>query len=103
MESDATWLTDRPGAKGIEAAYCCINATLRDYGRFGLLFLNRGRAARQTGRSFVVDRPGNHTTEPCGSMGPSRSLRCLRIRLSVVAHPTRSRASVFGHRRLLPI
>jgi len=44
MESDATWLTDRPGAEGTEAAFCCINATLRDYGRFGLLFLNKGRA-----------------------------------------------------------
>jgi CubicO group peptidase (beta-lactamase class C family) len=43
MESDATWLTDRPGAEGTEAAFCCINATLRDYGRFGLLFLNKGK------------------------------------------------------------
>jgi CubicO group peptidase (beta-lactamase class C family) len=42
MESDATWLTDRPGADGMEAAFCCINATLRDYARFGLLFLNKG-------------------------------------------------------------
>lgn len=44
MESDATWLTDRPGPGALEAAYCCINARLRDYGRFGLLFLNRGKA-----------------------------------------------------------
>lgn len=44
MESDATWLTDRPDPGALEAAYCCINATLRDYGRFGLLFLNHGRA-----------------------------------------------------------
>ncbi len=43
MQSDATWLTDRPGPGGMEAAYCCINATLRDYARFGLLFLNRGK------------------------------------------------------------
>jgi CubicO group peptidase (beta-lactamase class C family) len=41
MEHDATWLTDRPG--GLEAGYCCINATLRDYGRFGLMFLHRGK------------------------------------------------------------
>jgi CubicO group peptidase (beta-lactamase class C family) len=44
MEADATWLTERPGPDSLEAAYCCINATLRDYGRFGLLFLNHGRA-----------------------------------------------------------
>jgi CubicO group peptidase (beta-lactamase class C family) len=43
MEHDATWLTDRSGPDGMEAAFCCINATLRDYGRFGLLFLNGGR------------------------------------------------------------
>jgi CubicO group peptidase (beta-lactamase class C family) len=44
MEADATWLTDGPGPGATEAAYCCINARLRDYGRFGLLFLNHGRA-----------------------------------------------------------
>ena len=44
MESDGTWLTDHPGPDALEAAYCCINARLRDYGRFGLLFLNQGRA-----------------------------------------------------------
>jgi CubicO group peptidase (beta-lactamase class C family) len=43
MEHDASWLTDRPGPDSMEAGYCCINATLRDYGRFGLLFLNKGR------------------------------------------------------------
>jgi CubicO group peptidase (beta-lactamase class C family) len=42
-EFDATWLTDRPGPDSLEAGYCCINATLRDYGRFGLLFLNKGK------------------------------------------------------------
>ena len=47
MESDATWLTDHPGAGALEAAYCCINARLRDYGRFGLLFLNQGKAGGQ--------------------------------------------------------
>lgn len=41
MESDASWLTD---ASGMEAAFCCIQATLRDYGRFGLMFLNHGKA-----------------------------------------------------------
>jgi CubicO group peptidase (beta-lactamase class C family) len=57
MESDATWLTERPGQDALEAAYCCINATLRDYGRFGLLFLNRGRAGgRQVVPAAWVDQ-----------------------------------------------
>lgn len=42
-EADATWLTSGSGSDALEAAYCCINATLRDYGRFGLLFLHSGK------------------------------------------------------------
>jgi CubicO group peptidase (beta-lactamase class C family) len=38
-EANATWLLDKAG---YEAAYCCINATLRDYARFGLLLANYG-------------------------------------------------------------
>lgn len=51
-EKDAAWLTDRPGPDGMEAAYCCMNATLRDYGRFGLLFLNKGKS---NGRQIVPE------------------------------------------------
>jgi CubicO group peptidase (beta-lactamase class C family) len=38
-EADATWLVD---AGGQEIAYCCINATLRDWGRLGALLANGG-------------------------------------------------------------
>ncbi|MHA7880174.1 MAG: serine hydrolase domain-containing protein [Saccharospirillum sp.] len=38
-EADATWSTDRTGR---EFALCCINATLRDYARFGRLYLEGG-------------------------------------------------------------
>jgi CubicO group peptidase (beta-lactamase class C family) len=38
-EAHATWLLDKGG---FETGYCCINATLRDYGRFGLLLANYG-------------------------------------------------------------
>jgi CubicO group peptidase (beta-lactamase class C family) len=38
-EANATWLVDKAG---YETGYCCINATLRDYGRFGLLLANGG-------------------------------------------------------------
>ena len=40
MESDASWLLDAPG--GHEFGGCCINATLRDYARIGLIALNGG-------------------------------------------------------------
>jgi CubicO group peptidase (beta-lactamase class C family) len=39
-EADATWLVDRAGQ---EATYCCLNAVLRDYARFGLLLAHDGR------------------------------------------------------------
>ncbi len=44
-EADAFWSTDR---RGEEFALCCLNATLRDYARFGRLFLEGGaREGRQ--------------------------------------------------------
>jgi CubicO group peptidase (beta-lactamase class C family) len=41
MESDASWNLTEDG--GGEFGGCCINATLRDYGRIGLFALNNGR------------------------------------------------------------
>jgi CubicO group peptidase (beta-lactamase class C family) len=44
-EADATWSTDRAGR---EFALCCLNATLRDWARFGRLYLDGGaREGRQ--------------------------------------------------------
>lgn len=37
MEKDGVWMLD---AAGHEYAGCCISATLRDFGRFGLFFMN---------------------------------------------------------------
>lgn len=42
MESDANWQLTEPG--GGEFGGCCINATLRDYGRLGMFALNDGQA-----------------------------------------------------------
>ena len=38
-EADAEWLVD---PRGMEAAYCCFNARLRDWARLGQLLLDRG-------------------------------------------------------------
>lgn len=46
MESDANWMLSEPG--GGEYGGCCINATLRDYGRLGLFALNDGVLADGT-------------------------------------------------------
>ena len=42
MEHDATIVLDRPGPEGIELAGCCLNASLRDWARFGQLYLQDG-------------------------------------------------------------
>lgn len=42
MESDANWITDGKGPDANEVAYCCLNATLRDYARFGQFILDNG-------------------------------------------------------------
>jgi len=39
-EADATWLVDDTGQ---ESTYCCFNAVLRDWARFGLLLAHDGR------------------------------------------------------------
>ena len=39
-ESDASWLTDLYVA---EVTFCGLNATLRDYAKFGLLYLHEGK------------------------------------------------------------
>ena len=46
MESEANWMLSEPG--GGEFGGCCINATLRDYGRLGLFALNDGKLADGT-------------------------------------------------------
>lgn len=39
MESDAAWQTDR---KGTARAFCCLNATVKDFAKLGRLYLNNG-------------------------------------------------------------
>jgi CubicO group peptidase (beta-lactamase class C family) len=44
MEHDGYWIMDGPPSVGREFFGAGFNATLRDYGRFGLLMLNKGMA-----------------------------------------------------------
>ncbi len=40
MEAEATWLQHAPGAEGQALGYCCLNARLRDYARFGQFYVD---------------------------------------------------------------
>lgn len=42
MESDASWLQNKPGEAGMAIGYCCLQATSADYARFGQLYLQDG-------------------------------------------------------------
>jgi CubicO group peptidase (beta-lactamase class C family) len=57
MEADATWNTDRPGDEGVELSFCCLNARLHDYARFGRLMANGGvwRGRRILPAAFVAE------------------------------------------------
>ncbi len=42
MERDARWVVDSDGPDAEEYGFCCLNATLRDWARFGRLYLRGG-------------------------------------------------------------
>jgi len=60
MESDAYWTLTEPG--GGEFGGCCINATLRDYGRLGLFALSEGHLA--DGSPVLADGWMQESTTP---------------------------------------
>lgn len=45
MEADANWLQHRDDEAGQALGYCCLNARLRDYGRFGEFYLQAALGA----------------------------------------------------------
>lgn len=57
MEQDASWSVDS-NRHGVEKAFCCVNATARDFAKLGLLYLNRGRAnGKQVIAASWADEP----------------------------------------------
>ena len=60
-ESDAAWNID---AAGYELGYCCLSATLRDWGRFGLLLAEGGA---RDGRQII---PAAWVKEATGNRAP---------------------------------
>jgi CubicO group peptidase (beta-lactamase class C family) len=52
MEADAYWLADGPQGVGRELSGMGYNATLRDFGRLGLLMLDQGKRS-DTGKAII--------------------------------------------------
>jgi len=69
-EADASWLID---SQGKELGYCCLNAVLRDYARFGLLLAHdgdwRGRQLIPAAwlNAATTVRDGDYHLKPGGS------------------------------------
>ncbi|NEW71617.1 serine hydrolase domain-containing protein [Streptomyces rhizosphaericus] len=61
MEADAYWILDAPG--GREMGGSCIQATLRDYGRFGQFILTGGGGVVPRGWRDQAGRPESRITD----------------------------------------
>jgi CubicO group peptidase (beta-lactamase class C family) len=69
-EAHATWLVDKGG---FETGYCCINATLRDFARFGMLLANYGQL---DGKQIIPEAWVRASTVPDAPyLAPSRAAR----------------------------
>lgn len=69
-ESSATWNLDREG--GVEKAFCCLNATARDFARMGQLVLDGGVVeGRQVVPAAWIDRISTPAPHPVSDWGYS--------------------------------
>jgi CubicO group peptidase (beta-lactamase class C family) len=66
-EADASWVVD---SSGQEAAQCCLNAVLRDWGRFGVLLAQDGAWESNGQREQIIPRQWllDASTAPAGSI-----------------------------------
>lgn len=65
-QAAATWNLDRPG--GIEKAFCCLNATARDFARVGQQLLRAGQGGGVVPAAWVarIARPAPHAVDGWG-------------------------------------
>lgn len=63
MEGEAYWNLDSEDQHGVEIAFCCLNARLRDYAKLGRLYLNQGR---WNGQQLLPESYVREATTPAG-------------------------------------
>ena len=68
MSSNASWLVNRDSGSGIALGYCCLQATTRDFARFGQFYLQdgvwNGRRLLPEGWVKAATRPNAPFQEP---------------------------------------
>ena len=76
MTSDASWLQNKAGDDGIAIGYCCLQATSRDYARFGEFYrldgVWNGERLLPEGWVMQATRPNAPFQEPGSSPYPNR-------------------------------
>lgn len=76
MTADAYWNQNVPGENGMAIGYCCLNATLESYGRFGLFYLQDGMWSGERilpeGWVQQATRPNADFQEPGATPYPGR-------------------------------
>jgi CubicO group peptidase (beta-lactamase class C family) len=93
-EANATWIVDKGG---YETGYCCLNATLRDYGRFGLLLANYGA---RDGKQIIPEqwvRAATNAQAPHLKIGTATQYNGYGYQTWLI-HPGEPRFAAFGAR-----
>ena len=68
MESDAFWSADKKNS--LEKTFCCLNATAKDYAKFGKLFLSYGKwEGKQVINKHWIDQSISRDTTEGSSFG----------------------------------
>lgn len=66
MEHTAFWNIDNSSDTGIEKAFCCLNATTRDFAKLGRLYLHKGN---WNGRQLISEKWVYEATHPDTTAG----------------------------------
>src|SRR5262249_18495175 len=93
-EADATWLIDRGG---YETGYMGLNATLRDWGRLGMLLANDGALDRKQIIPAAWIKPATTAEAPYLELGRASKFTGYGYQTWII-HPSEPAFALFGVR-----